>query len=346
MLTEREVALMAYRHQKTPWVPATIVCQDTCIPSAVKAGSRNYGYSTDWLGVKYLHLEGQPSSMPIESEAVIKDIENWRDYIRFPDLGDIDWERYASKDTAGWDRKNKLNSLILINGLFESLHMCYGIENTLCALLMYPDEVKDFLEAMADHQIRVIRNLAKYYKPDKIQFHDDYGNAKNAFMNPDTWRELIKPSLKRIIDATHEEGIIYEHHSCGYVIPFMEDFIELGIDAWNPVQFFNDPYALQKKYGEHLCFVGGFDDHITNNPFSTEEEVRATLERSMREMADGGSWIAAPAFIANVGYRNRIWLDVLDDWNRPLMAKYGVEPEQHDYERLCNTLFRKYNNDD
>jgi uroporphyrinogen decarboxylase len=97
-------------------------------------------------------------------------MERWRDDVRFPDLTAIDWEKYAARDTANWDREKKISSVILINGLFESLHMCCGIENALCALLMYPDEVKEFLEDMADHQIRVIRNLAKSISRIKSSF--------------------------------------------------------------------------------------------------------------------------------------------------------------------------------
>lgn len=344
-MTEREVALMAYRHQKTPWVPSTVASQDVCIPSAVKAGSRNYGYSTDWIGVKYFHREDQPSSMPIEDDPVIKDMENWRDYLTFPDLSEIDWEKCAARDTAGWDRENRVNSLILINGLFESLHMCCGMEQALCSLVLYPDEVGDFMQAMADHKIEVIRYLKKYYNPDKIQFHDDYGNAGSTFMRPDVWRELIKPALKRVVDATHELGIIYEHHSCGYIVPFLDDFVELGIDAWNPVQYINGPVELQKKYHDKLCLVGGFNDAITNNPSSSDEAIRETLEKTLHEMADGGGWVAAPAFIAPYGFRNRIWLDTLDAFNAPRMQPYGAKPPIHNYEVLCNTTFRKYSED-
>ena len=342
-LTERDVALMAYHHQKTPWVSATVSCQNTCLPRAVKASSRNYGYSTDWLGVKYIHPEDQVSSMPIETDVVIKDIENWADYLHFPDIDKAsDWEHDAALDTASWDPINKITSVIIVNGLFEAFHMLRGIEDALCDLLGNPDEVEEVLDALADHQIRVIQHVAKYYKPDKIQFHDDYGNARSTFMSVETWRKLIKPRLKRIIDSTHECGLIYEHHSCGYIVPLLDDLVELGIDAWNPVQFINNPYELQKKYADRLTLVGGFDDAITNNSFRTDEEVREALMAGLTNMSEGGSWIAQPAFIANVGYRNKLWVEMLDDWNRPLMAKYGVTPPERDYKALCDTRFRRY----
>ena len=342
MITEREVALRAYRQEETPWIPATVSCQNTCLPRAVKASSRNYGLSTDWLGVKYIHPKDQVSSMPLEDDVVIKDIENWADYLHFPDIDAAsDWERCAQLDTASWDRKNKITSVIIVNGLFEAFHMARGMEDALCDLSTNPDEVSEVMSALSDHQIRVIQHVAKYYKPDKIQFHDDYGNARSTFMSMDAWRTLIKPHLKRIIDATHECGLIYEHHSCGYIVPLMDDLTELGIDAWNPVQFINRPYELQKKYGDKLTFVGGFDDAITNNSFKSDDEVKEVLKAGLENM-ERKSWIAQPAFIADVGYRNAIWVKMLDEYNAPLMAKYGVTPPERDYEALTDTRFRRY----
>ena len=346
-MTEREVALMAYRHQKTPWVPATVSCQDTCLPRAVKSSSRGYGYTTDWLGVKYYHREDQVSSMPLEDDVVIKDIENWKDKLKFPDIDAAsDWARCAELDTRNWDRVNKIQSVIIVNGLFECFHMARGMENALCDLLVYPEEVYECLSAMADHQVRVIRNIAKYYKPDKIQFHDDYGNAQSMFMSLDVWRELIKPNLQKIIDATHECGLIYEHHSCGYIVPLLDDLIEMGIDGWNPVQFVNNPYELQKKYHDKLCLVGGFNEQITNSEFVTEEEVEQALRAGLENMSELGSWIAAPAFIATVGHRNRLWVDILDEWNSPRMEPYGVKPPARNYDVLCDTRFRRYPSDE
>ena len=341
-MTEREVALLAYQHKETPWIPATLSCQDTCLPRAVKASSRNYGYSTDWLGVKYYHPEDQVSSMPLEDDVVIKDMENWEDYLKFPDIDAAsDWEKCAALDTARWDRENKISSVIIVNGLFEAFHMARGMENALCDLVEYPDEVKACLSALADHQIRVIRNVAKYYKPDKIQFHDDYGQAQRMFMSLSTWRELIKPSLKRIVEAAHECGLIYEHHSCGYIAPLLDDLIEIGVDAWNPVQFVNNPYELQEKYSDKLTLIGGFDDLITNNSFKTDEEVKAALEAGLTNMKRKG-WIAQPAFIADVGYRNKMWVELLDAYNAPLMEPYGVKPPVRNYEAICDTRFRRY----
>lgn len=341
-MTFREVALRAYQHKETPWVPAVLDVQNTCLPRAVKASSRSYGYSTDWLGVKYFHEPSQVSSMPLEDDVVIKDIEEWDKYLQFPDIDKAsDWERCAQLDTANWDRENKISSVIIVNGLFEAFHMARGIEDALCDLVANPDEVGECLSALADHQVRVIQHVAKYYKPDKIQFHDDYGNAKNIFMNMDTWRALIKPNLKKIIDAAHECGLIYEHHSCGYVVPVIPELIELGADGWNPVQFLNHPYDLQKQYGDKLTFVGGFDDAITNNSFKSDDEVREALRAGLQNM-ERRSWIASPAFIADVGYRNKIWVEMLDEYNRPLMEPYGVVPPERDYDALCDTRFRRY----
>ena len=114
-----------------------------------------------------------------------------------------------------------------------------------------------------------------------------------------------------------------------------------SMDAWNPVQFFNNPYKLQEQYSDKLTLVGGFDDAITNNSFKSDEEVKEALRAGLTNMKRK-SWIAQPAFIADVGYRNRFWVEMLDEYNTPLMAKYGVKPPARDYEALCDTRFRRY----
>lgn len=327
-LTERECNKLALQHQETPWVPSPSTGQDICIPSVLEEGARGYGITTDWFGVKYFYGENQPGPMPYEAEHKIEDIENWRDVVTFPDLDAYDWEGNAARDTAGWDRENKLSSCILVNGMFESLHMFCGFENALCNMMTDEEACSDFMGAMADYKIGVIERIAKYYKADKIQFHDDYSNNDNLFMQKDIWTRAIRPHLKRIIDATHALGMFYEHHSCGKIHDLVPDLVELGIDALNPVQIQNDPVSLKAEFADSLCICGGFDNQgVLDRVDATEEEIRGSILKTLQAMAPGGKWIALCGFLDKS--REQIWLDTLDDWNQPLYEKAGMEPVRH-----------------
>ena len=182
--------------------------------------------------------------------------------------------------------------------------------------------MEDFLDELTKLRVRQIQLIKKYYRPDKITFHDDYGEARNMFMNIETWREIFKPRLRKIVDAVHGEGMLYEHHSCGYIAPLIEDFIDLKFDALNPLQISNKPYELKKKYRKDLCFVGGFDNQgVLDRPGVTYEERTEEIRKTVELMAPGGSWIAHPVILdQTIGLA---LADVLYEYNQPLWNKVG-----------------------
>lgn len=327
MITAKENILMAYRHQEPYWVPCQTLDQNTCLPSIIPEGPRSQGVSTDIFGVSWTFEPGMEGPMVTQGTKRLEDVAGWRDALTIPDPNTYDWEGGAAKDTANWDRENKISSVIVVDGLFEQLHAMTGIEDALCYLLSDEEDTYDLLSAIADYRTEEIRLIGRYYKPDKIQFHDDYGSNDRLFMSKPTWQKMIKPHLKRIVEATHEAGMIYEHHSCGYIAPLIEEFIELGIDALNPLQITNNPYELKKKYGSQLCFVGGFDNqNILDRQGVTYQERYDEIRRRVELMAPGGSWIAQPTMIdPSISVP---LADVLYEYNKPLWDKIGYIPPE------------------
>jgi uroporphyrinogen decarboxylase len=293
--------------------------------SASREGTDGYGHTIDCFGISWDYNPGDEGPMVTKGTKRLDSIVDWRETLSMPDCESWDWEACAAKDTASWDRENKISSVIIVNGLFEQFHALTGFEDALCYLLTEPEAVEDFLDALTRYRIRQIELIAKYYKPDKIQFHDDYGQTSNTFMSMDVWRRLFKPQLKKIIDAVHEHGILYEHHSCGYIVPLIEDFIELNMDALNPLQVQNNPYELKKKHTKELCFVGGFDNQgILDRPGATYEERIKEIRYRVELMAPGGSWVAHPVMLdPAIGLA---LTDVLYEYNAPLWAKAGYTP--------------------
>lgn len=323
MITARENILMAYHHEEPYWVPSQYLDQNTCVYTASQEGAHGYGCGqTDCFGVSWDFLPGMEGQMVTQGTKRLEDLTKWRDVLKMPEPETWDWEGGAARDTAGWDRENKISTVIVINGLFEQLHTLTGFEDALCYLLTEEEAVEDFLDALTDLRIRQIQLIKKYYRPDKITFHDDYGEARNMFMNIETWREIFKPRLKRIVDAVHGEGMLYEHHSCGYIAPLIEDFIDLKFDALNPLQISNEPYELKKKYRKDLCFVGGFDNQgVLDRPGVTYEERVGEIRKRIELMAPGGSWIAHPVMLdQTIGLA---LADVLYEYNGPLWEKVG-----------------------
>ena len=325
MITAKENILMAYHHKEPLWVPSQVLDQDTCIPSCIPEGPDGFGTTVDAFGVSWTFERGMEGPMVTQGTQKVSDIDAWREEVTFPDPEAFDWEEGALRDTAGWDREDKMSSVILVNGMFEQFHALTGMENALCYLVSDPEETFQMLRAIADYRIKQIHLIAKYYKPDKIQLHDDYGSNDRLLMSLETWRELIKPNLERMIDAVHSEGMLYEHHSCGYIAPLIEEFIDLEMDGLNPLQLTNDPYALKKKYAKDLCFVGGFDNQgVLDREGATYEERYEEIKKRIELMAPGRSWIAHPTMIDPK--ISQPLIDVLYEYNAPLWEKAGYTP--------------------
>jgi uroporphyrinogen decarboxylase len=127
---------------------------------------------------------------------------------------------------------------------------------------------------------------------------DDIGMDPGPMMSLNMWRKYLKPRLKCVFDAykAAKPDIILAYHTCGSVLPFIDELIEMGMGVLNPIQVTAhgmDPAILKKKYGHQLAFCGGVDQrHVL--PKGTPEDVEAEVRGRILEMGQGGGYILAP----------------------------------------------------
>lgn len=320
-ITRRNNILMAYHHQVPYFIPSINDC-DMCYPSILQEYPTQLGAFKDSWDVIWQLYEKQAGPIQIKEDTlVLEEVTDWKEIVHFPDVESFDWQAGAAQDTASWDRTNRISNVIIVHGLWERFYSLCGFENGLCNILVDPEASFDLLSAIADHRIEYLKKIAQYYKPDKIQFHDDYGTERSLIMSDDTWRELIKPNLKRIVDACHDLGMLFEHYSGGYLVSILDDFVELGIDAWSPVQNNNEPEVLIAKYKDKLTFVGAFNDRITVGSGASAEEKMASITNTISTFGQAGSWVP----MAEVGDNFSQYINsAVHEYNVPKYAELGL----------------------
>lgn len=293
MITLKENMRLVYDHKVPEFMPFMTDFNSAFLVGMDFVNERPEvpGVNKDWFGQSWTWEELSSACNPTPGCHLLKDITQWRDVIKFPDLDKLDWEGHAAKDTANWDRENKFSRITIGFGLWERLFSIMNFEDALCALIEEPEACYDFFGAIADHKIRLHELAIKHYKPDVLIMHDDYGNHKNLFMSPKSWRELIKPHLKRIVDSVQSQGVIYEHHNCGYFESIIEDMLEIGIGATNPVHISNNLANLKKNYGNRMVMVGALDIQMYGNLNVTEDDIRKNIRDTFALMAPGGGFI-------------------------------------------------------
>lgn len=310
-ITPRENILLAYQHKTPPVLPNYLVDSAVVTPAVHIDRYMGEGTGKDGFGVEWVMVPSEGATMPVSGKYILEDITEWKEVVKFPDLDSIDWEKQAYDDLHTQmpsgkrlpDHKtvtdgNKACLCLILNGLFERMHALMGFENALISLLTEPEACHEFFDAVVEYRTKFIKKLKQYYNPDIINFMDDYGTARDLFMSPDTWREMIKPHLQKIIDCVHDLGMIYEHHSCGHIEPLIPEFVEMGVDAIDPLQAACNPNIaeLKRKYQDKLTFIGGGDNiGIYDRPGATSAECRTEYRRTVAQLAPGGSYIGYSA---------------------------------------------------
>lgn len=209
------------------------------------------------------HLFGGPDSRDLERLNQLKEsgIEITPEvYLDIP-LRPVDrMEDYVPVLKALEHHRNQRGRFCYIQtpGIFECLNGVFGIENHLCYLALYPEELMKVYHRQAEWNIRFAECMMEL-GVDMIHVSDDWGAQKNLMFSLNMWRELIFPYHKMICDSVKKRSGFLSLHSDGCIVQVMDGIVELGYDVVHPWQeSAGMSYALYlEKYSEKLAILGG-----------------------------------------------------------------------------------------
>lgn len=329
MQTNKEALLALYRGEKADFIPEVYSTQkDVVFPGDryIELGDKfdPYGTGPDAWGVLWTNQGPNPM---VDGNTVAKDfrlfqeMDEWKDKVKFPPLDFMPIEQIFQGMCAGMhvNPETDVVSCLILSGQFERMNQMIGMENALCAFYEYPEEVHEFFEAMCQYKLKCIDLAHKYLKPDVIHMHDDWGTNNNMFFSPELWREFVKPLEKRYADHIHELGMIYQHHSCGYITQIIPDLVEIGVDVLEPMNVSNDIDMIMEKYGDKITICGGIDNQLIDHEDTTEEQIRAEVRRAMDAYAKKGRYV--PYYIPAMEKKMGIYIDEVNKYGRTIFDK-------------------------
>ncbi len=127
---------------------------------------------------------------------------------------------------------------------------------------------------------------------------DDMGVQNGLMIKPELYRTMIKPLHRRYIEVikAHTDAKIIMH-ACGSVVDIMDDYIDIGVDALNPVQVLAAhmaPRNLYQQFGGRIAFWGGIDTQKLL-PKGNPDDIRLAVRDIIREThgMDGGTILAS-----------------------------------------------------
>jgi uroporphyrinogen-III decarboxylase len=124
------------------------------------------------------------------------------------------------------------------------------------------------------------------------------GDGSTTVISPSMFREFVAPYDRELIQAAHEAGQRVSYHTCGGMMPILEDIAGMQPDVmetFTPPDMGGDVDLAQakKRIGEKVCLIGGLDQFhflLHCDPQDTRREVL----RCFRAAGQGGGYILSP----------------------------------------------------
>jgi uroporphyrinogen decarboxylase len=172
----------------------------------------------------------------------------------------------------------------------EMLWRIIGSENALLWIGMYPDHIARFVERLHAFSLELVRGQIKAADGmlDGMVIWGDVAYKKGMLFSPAYWREHFKPGVKALIDECHAHGLPVIYHGCGNVAKILDDFAEIGVDAYNPLEYKAglDAVALRRRFGHRLGFCGNMDVQLWSA--GSKEELKAAVLTKLNAAKGGG----------------------------------------------------------
>jgi uroporphyrinogen decarboxylase len=172
----------------------------------------------------------------------------------------------------------------------EMLWRIIGSENVMLWIGLHPDEVGRFVErigefvlGLAKAQIKAAAGLL-----DGMVIWGDVAYRKDLFFSPEYWRKHFKPIVKAIVDECHSHHLPVIYHGCGNVRRIFADFIEVGVDAYNPLEAKAgmDVVDLRRQHGHKIGFCGNMD--VITWAQGTKDEIKKMVLTKLNAAKGGG----------------------------------------------------------
>lgn len=232
---------------------------------------------TSW-GVTLKNLK--TTSVPEYLDFRIKDPDTWREARErmSPSRDRVNWE-HLKQHYPTWRKEGYWTQGHLWFG-FDATHAFVDMEVLLEAMVEQPDWVKEMYDHCLDVSLALLDMIwDEGYTFDSIFWCDDMGYRGTQFFSVRTYRELLKPAQKRAIEWAHAKGIPAHLHSCGNIMRFVPELVEIGLDGLNPleVKAGMDSLAIKKEFGDRLLLHGGINAVLWDKPAEIEAEMRRVV---------------------------------------------------------------------
>jgi uroporphyrinogen decarboxylase len=186
-----------------------------------------------------------------------------------------DWKAAEASIRKAHDEGKSYTGHTDHGGIFLRLTYLRGYNEFMMDVAERSPELERVVSIVEDFWMEVARRWVEL-GVDQISFGDDLGLQDRLPISPVSWRQVIKPSYKRIMSYCRKHGVFVHMHTDGYIVDIIEDLIDCGVTSLNPQELVNGLGNLRDLAKGRVYLDLDIDrQHVT--PSGTPEEIDAHI---------------------------------------------------------------------
>ena len=167
---------------------------------------------------------------------------------------------------------------------FSDMRDLLGYENALMTMLTEKVHYADLLKRVVEFNVAMAEVAVKRYGIQFVATTDDVATGRGPIIRPKVYAEMIFPHFKEVIQGYRSLGLIVIKHCDGDVRPYLDLWLEAGIDCLDPIDPGGglDMAEMKAQYGDRICLKGNIDctgNLCDGTPEQVAEEVRICIEK-------------------------------------------------------------------
>jgi len=225
-----------------------------------------------------------------KAESKVKNHDIFKKII-YPDFGVfIDEYRKRFFELNDLARLKKIGVTVLNGGFFQDSHQFIGFTDFMTGLYQDISFIKEVLNFFGEIDYEISKFVCSLEIP-LFFFTDNIAYNNGPFMNPQLFKDLYIPLLKKILEPPKAKGIPIIFDSDGDIEWIIEDLIELGVCAIHPIDpGAMDIYKIKEKYGKKLTIMGNVGQDFPLSFGSTDDVIKDVRHR-IEVLGEGGRYV-------------------------------------------------------
>jgi methanogenic corrinoid protein MtbC1 len=247
------------------------------------------GMTTKGEAVHTEYGDKVPREWAHEHEGMISNWEKFEKY-KWPSVDDFDLSKWGTFDRI---LPKGMKAILLLGKIYTTAWMYMGAETFFNALEGDEELAGSIINKIGEIQYQTFLRVIEHPCVGAVLNPDDIAFNTGLLVNPKYLRKYVFPWYKKMGKICREKGIGFIFHSDGDCTEAMEDLIDCGFHAFNPIQpNAMDIVEVKRRWGKKLCLIGNINLDSTLT-LGTPDDVRAEVYERIRTIGPGGGYMVS-----------------------------------------------------